>query len=362
MQLFSDRLGFFASSRHAQSPRAVFGRSARTPFGAEDPSGALGQGPAAYDTTAAMRAVRSAAPRAAFARASRDGKLGSSAGQTPAPNSYETGDATLLRLSSHPAAPRARIGSAPRDRHSNAGEGRLLGPGPGAVLVSDAALSTRPSAPRTRIGSAQRDRIPTSRAIQPGPASYEVIDLDSSAGGRAITRPRSARAAFSRAPRLSLIADGVGALGQGPAAYETIDAMRIVRNSAPRAAFCRAPRECGGRPGSAGSAGRPGSADVVCTPAPNAYDTGDASLLRLSSHPLAPRARIGSASRLSVNRPGFGGPAPNAYVLDLSMALVKPAAPRASIGRAPRGGGLSNANALLAVTNRPRTSVLSKGR
>jgi hypothetical protein len=118
MQHYSDRQAFLASSRNAQSPRAVFGRSARTPFGADDSSGALGQGPAAYETAAATRAARSAAPRAAFARASRDGGGRLSAAYSPAPNSYDTGNAALLRLSSHPSAPRARIGSAPRDRHS----------------------------------------------------------------------------------------------------------------------------------------------------------------------------------------------------------------------------------------------------
>ena len=339
MQHSSDRQAFLASSRHAQSPRAVFGRSARTPFGADDSSGALGQGPAAYETAAATRAVRSAAPRAAFARASRDGGGRLSAAFSPAPNSYDTGDAALLRLSSHPSAPRARIGSALRDKHSGAGEGWLLGPGPGAVLVSDAALSTRPSAPRARIGSAPRDRKHGGREGAPGPASYELIDLDSSVGGRAVTRPRSARTAFSRAPRSLLGADGVTTLGQGPAAYETVDAMRIVKNSAPRATIGSAPRECGDRLGSDGSMRQPGSAKFRPTPAPNAYNTGDASLLHLSSHPAAPRARIGSASRLSIIRIGLGGPAPNAYVLDLSMALVKRSAPRASIGRVPRGGG-----------------------
>ena len=234
-----------------------------------------------------------------------------------------------------------------------------LGPGPNAYETSQSFNKTRSLAPRTRIGSAPRatsigrdgasgeGRNKGGIENFPGPANYELQNFDSCTGTRPITRPRSATMIIPQAPRqTSLVGGGGGGGGRGgpssssssssgfagPGSYDISVPFIRTRPTTPRTSIGRAARLTDEQ-------------HYDATPGPNAYDTMNASLTRLSGKKIGPRTRIGSAKRttsqihLGVDGGGrdrLTTPGPNAYMVDLGTTLTKPAAPRASIGKGSR--------------------------
>ena len=217
------------------------------------------------------------------------------------------------------------------------------GPGPNAYETSSSFNKTRTLAARTRIGSAPR-LIPMGRDVRdgrgkgsvdnfPGPANYELQNVNSCTGNRPISRPRSATIVFPQAQRqTSLVGGGGGASSTteyiaGPGSYDISVPFIRTRPTTPRTSIGRAARTTDEK---SDARRRDGA-----TPAPNAYDTMDASLTRLSGKKIGPRMRIGSAKRTQINGDG-STPGPNAYMVDLSTTWTRPTAPRASIGKGNR--------------------------
>lgn len=268
----------------------------------------------------------------------------------PGPNAYKTEQSSLDIRPKTPAysIPRGTSASAFGAILSNAS-----GPGPNAYETSSSFNKTRTLAARTRIGSAPR-LIPMGRDINgrdgrgkggvenfPGPANYELQNVNSFTGSRPISRPRSATIVFPQAQRqTSLVGGGGGGASSaieyiaGPGSYDISVPFIRTRPTTPRTSIGRAARTTDEK---SDARRRDGA-----TPAPNAYDTMDASLTRLSGKKIGPRMRIGSAKRTTsqINgdgeRGGISTPGPNAYMVDLSTTWTRPTAPRASIGKGNR--------------------------
>ena len=226
------------------------------------------------------------------------------------------------------------------------------GPGPNAYETSKSFTQTRRLAPRTRIGSATRDgksivKGKDQEDTLPGPANYELQNLDSCTGNRPITRPRSATLRFPQASRqTSLVGTGTFSTNYNaaPGSYDISEPFIKTRPTTPQTSIGKSLRSIQ-------------TSSSTQTPAPNAYNTMDASLTRLSGKILGPRIRIGSAKRPTFgNENGTYGsssnttlttstPGPNAYMVDLGTSLIKPSAPRTSIGKSSREN-ISNINSL----------------
>lgn len=310
-------------------------------------------------------------PVALFGTSTRSGPgLGASASGPSSgavgPGAYDVQHSSLTQ-STVIRPPAWRIGTSTRDQYSP--ERHNPGPGPAAYTHPDSIglqpLSQRPSAPRARIGSAARDRAwpgsaPATGSVV-GPASYDtnLIDSVSSAvlsPSKSITRPRSARTVFGTATREGASASSGAALAgtssssaasasaaPGPASYSPERSMSAVKRRPTSAKFGTASRD-----GSGGSSNSNQHYGGRQAPGPQTYDTGTAQSIGgrqfLSGRATSARAVFGTsqrgfgASSSSSSGGAYAGPGPATYAPENVTYVIKPRPTSAKFGTAARDG------------------------
>jgi hypothetical protein len=253
-----------------RSARAVFGHAPRGSLGGGGGGAESAVGPSSYEPLGALGTTRPSSARAVFGRAERSGSAGRSRPTTPGPDAYDFARAELVASSRHVVAPRQRIGSAARDRGLGAAGTAADAPAPNAYVLDLGEV--KPRAPRARIGTAPRDALAQRPARAAGPASYTP---DEARLSRHAAAPRARIGSAGRFPGASSIA----AASPGPAYYATIDALPAHVEGGVIGAASRE------RPRSAGRALAGGGGDLPADKAPRDSPEGLAS--------RAARARLG---------------------------------------------------------------------